>query len=86
MFADSGLQTVTPESFSDMQVYELEVDRIFVTYFGGDEKSGLAPDLESKHIWLKYLPSDKVLPLVNKVLCMCWLTDESFWQQGILLY
>uniref|UniRef100_A0A0D9YHJ0 alanine--tRNA ligase n=1 Tax=Oryza glumipatula TaxID=40148 RepID=A0A0D9YHJ0_9ORYZ len=48
------------------KVYELEVDRIFVTYFGGDEKSGLAPDLESKHIWLKYLPSDKVLPLVDK--------------------
>ena len=44
------------------QVYKLPTDRIYATYFGGDEKSGLAADTESKNIWLKYLPKEKVLP------------------------
>jgi alanyl-tRNA synthetase len=49
------------------QVYKLPTDRIYATYFGGDEKSGLAADVESKNIWLKYLPKEKVLPFGCKV-------------------
>ena len=57
------------------QVYKLPTDRIYATYFGGDEESGLAADNESKNIWLKYLPEEKVLPFGCKVLCIflvCW--------------
>lgn len=32
-------------------VYGLEKDRMYVTYFGGDEKQGLEPDLEAKQMW-----------------------------------
>ena len=37
-------------------VYGLAPDRLYATYFGGDESQGLQPDLEAKAIWLKYLP------------------------------
>lgn len=53
----------------------MPTDRIYATYFGGDEKSGLAADIESKNIWLKYLPEEKVLPFGCKVLyifLVCW--------------
>ncbi|GJM84842.1 hypothetical protein PR202_ga00552 [Eleusine coracana subsp. coracana] len=55
------------------KVYKLPTDRIYATYFGGDEKSGLAPDIESKNIWLKYLPMEKVLPFGCK---------DNFWEMG----
>jgi alanyl-tRNA synthetase len=54
-------------SISCIQVYKLPTDRIYATYFGGDEKAGLAPDSESKNIWLKYLPIERVLPFGCKV-------------------
>lgn len=31
---------------------KLSADRLYVTYFGGDKKSGLAPDDECKNLWL----------------------------------
>jgi hypothetical protein len=40
------------------QVYKLPTDRIYATYIGGDVKTGLAPDIESKNVWLKYLPKE----------------------------
>ncbi|GJN28562.1 hypothetical protein PR202_gb16702 [Eleusine coracana subsp. coracana] len=55
------------------RVYKLPTDRIYATYFGGDEKSGLAPDIESQNIWLKYLPKEKVLPFGCK---------DNFWEMG----
>ncbi|KAG8088186.1 hypothetical protein GUJ93_ZPchr0010g7564 [Zizania palustris] len=55
------------------QVYKLPTDRIYATYFGGDEKFRLAPDDESKNIWLKYLPKQKVLPFGCK---------DNFWEMG----
>lgn len=34
------------------QVYGIPKDRLWVSYFGGDPKAGLDPDLESRDIWL----------------------------------
>ena len=34
------------------KVFKLDPARLYVTYFGGDEASGLEPDLEAKQIWL----------------------------------
>lgn len=31
--------------------FGLSPKRLYVTYFGGDNKMGLAPDLETKEIW-----------------------------------
>jgi hypothetical protein len=73
-----SVELPTKFSFMSWQVYKLPADRIYATYFGGDEKSGLAPDIESKNIWLKYLPKEKVLPFGCKVQCIdCWLSCIS---------
>lgn len=51
----------------NLQVYKLPTDRFYATYFGGDEKAGLAPDTEAREIWLKFLPAERVLPFGCKV-------------------
>ncbi|XP_057463277.1 LOW QUALITY PROTEIN: alanine--tRNA ligase-like [Actinidia eriantha] len=55
------------------KVYNLPADRIYATYFGGDEKSGLAADNEARDIWLKFLPPGRVLPFGCK---------DNFWEMG----
>lgn len=34
------------------QVYGIPEDRLWVSYFSGDSKTGLDPDLETRDIWL----------------------------------
>lgn len=53
--------------------YGLPVDRIYATYFGGDDKQGLEPDLEARQLWLKHLPESRVLPFDCK---------DNFWEMG----
>lgn len=55
------------------KVYKLPTDRIYATYFGGDEKSGLPADSEARDLWLKYLPPNRVLPFGCK---------DNFWEMG----
>lgn len=55
-------------------VLHLPKDRLYVTYFGGDEKSGLEPDNECKEIWLKLgVPAGRILPGSMK---------DNFWEMG----
>ncbi|VFQ73750.1 unnamed protein product [Cuscuta campestris] len=54
-------------------VYKLPAVRIYATYFGGDEKSGLPADTEARDIWLKFLPPERVLPFGCK---------DNFWEMG----
>jgi len=54
-------------------VYGLPKERLYATYFGGDEKTGLAADDEARELWLKYLPKERVLPFGMK---------ENFWEMG----
>lgn len=61
-----------------MQVYKLPTAQLYATYFGGDEKLGLDPDLDAKNIWLKYLPESRVLPFGCKVSPgLCRLSAKS---------
>ena len=53
------------------KVYELPPDRLYVTYFGGDEPMGVPPDTEARDIWLRFLPAERVLPFGRK---------ENFWE------
>ncbi|XP_063974984.1 alanine--tRNA ligase, cytoplasmic [Diachasmimorpha longicaudata] len=56
------------------QVLGLPGDRLYVTYFGGDEGAGLAPDNECKDLWLSLgLPPSHVLPGSMK---------DNFWEMG----
>lgn len=35
------------------RVFKIPKDRLYVTYFGGDEKNGLEPDEEARQIWIE---------------------------------
>jgi len=54
-------------------VYGIDSERLYATYFGGDEKQGLAPDEEARQIWLRFLPSSRILPFGCK---------DNFWEMG----
>jgi len=56
-----------------VDTYKIDTNNIYVTYFGGDEKDGLAADDETRELWLKYLPADRVLPFNKK---------DNFWEMG----
>lgn len=55
-------------------VMKIPGERLYVTYFGGDDKSGLEPDNECKQIWIKLgVPESHVLPGNMK---------DNFWEMG----
>ncbi|MBL4698775.1 MAG: alanine--tRNA ligase, partial [Phycisphaerales bacterium] len=53
--------------------FGLDPKRFYASYFGGDEKAGLEPDLEAKMIWEKFLPPERVMPFDMK---------DNFWEMG----
>ena len=55
------------------QVWRLDPERLYATYFEGDKAQGLAPDREAYDIWCKYLPPSRVLPGNMK---------DNFWEMG----
>ncbi len=52
-------------------VYGIEEERLYATYFQGDEGLGLEADLEAKEFWLKYLPEERVIGCDAK---------DNFWE------
>ena len=55
------------------EVYKLDKDRLYVTYFEGDEKEGLEKDLETYNLWKQYVDEDHILPGNKK---------DNFWEMG----
>lgn len=56
-----------------INVYGLDKDRLYATYFGGDATQGLVADTEARDLWLKYLPAERILPFDCK---------DNFWEMG----
>ncbi|XP_034503917.1 alanine--tRNA ligase, mitochondrial isoform X1 [Ailuropoda melanoleuca] len=56
------------------QVYGIPEDRLWVSYFGGDPKAGLDPDLESRDIWLSLGVRDSHV--------LSFGPEENFWEMG----
>jgi alanyl-tRNA synthetase len=54
-------------------VYGIEKDRLYVTYFEGDEKEGLAKDQEAYDFWKQYVDESRILPGNKK---------DNFWEMG----
>jgi len=50
--------------------FQINPERLYATYFGGDESQGLAADLEAKGIWMRFLPESRILPFGCK---------DNFW-------
>ncbi|KAG6889578.1 Alanine--tRNA ligase [Termitomyces sp. T32_za158] len=56
------------------QVYNIPSDRLYVTYFEGDVKNGLEPDLEVKQFWIAQgVAEDHIIPGNAK---------DNFWEMG----
>lgn len=55
------------------EVYKLDKDRLYVTYFEGDEKDGTAADTETQNLWHQYTTDDRILPGNKK---------DNFWEMG----
>ena len=51
--------------------FKLNPERIYASYFGGDESSPC--DDEAREIWLKFLPAERVLPFD---------ASDNFWEMG----
>ncbi|SOV24709.1 alanine--tRNA ligase [Plasmodium sp. DRC-Itaito] len=57
-----------------INVYKIDPNRLYVTYFGGDENLSSCPaDYETKKIWMKYISEDRILPFGLK---------ENFWEMA----
>lgn len=56
-----------------VKVYKMPADRLYATYFGGDEKLGLPADNEARDLWLRWLPQEHVMPFGCK---------DNFWEMG----
>jgi alanyl-tRNA synthetase len=56
-----------------VNTYGLNPERLYASYFAGDETLGLECDEEAKKMWLKYLPPERVLPFDKKA---------NFWEMG----
>ncbi|NHA07060.1 alanine--tRNA ligase [Mucilaginibacter sp. HC2] len=55
------------------EVYKLPKDRLYVTYFEGDDKEGLEKDTESYELWKQYVDEAHILPGNKK---------DNFWEMG----
>jgi len=56
-----------------VNVYGLDPNRLYATYFGGDAAQGVPCDDEAREMWLTLLPPERVLPFGCK---------ENFWEMG----
>jgi alanyl-tRNA synthetase len=55
------------------EVYKLPKDRLYVTYFEGDEKEGLEKDTETYNLWKQFVDEAHILPGNKK---------DNFWEMG----
>ncbi|MEI7594757.1 MAG: alanine--tRNA ligase [Bacteroidota bacterium] len=55
------------------EVYKIDENIIYATYFGGDPAECLAPDIEAFDLWKQYLPEERILPGSKK---------DNFWEMG----
>ena len=57
------------------RVYGIDKERLYATYFEGDEKLGLEEDTEAKNFWLEYLPEERVIGCNAK---------DNFWEVSLM--
>ncbi|MBC6110382.1 alanine--tRNA ligase [Pedobacter fastidiosus] len=55
------------------EVYKIPKEKIYVTYFEGDEKEGLEKDQEAYDLWKQYVDESHILPGNKK---------DNFWEMG----
>jgi alanyl-tRNA synthetase len=56
-----------------VNTYHLSPNRLYASYFAGDEALGIPCDTEARDMWLRFLPPERVLPFDKKA---------NFWEMG----
>jgi len=54
-------------------VYKLDKDRLYVTYFEGDKEDNLDADSDARNIWKKHISEDRIIAANKK---------DNFWEMG----
>ena len=54
-------------------VFKINKEDLYVTYFGGNKKEGLGADEEARGYWQGHIPADRILPGSKK---------DNFWEMG----
>ncbi|MCB0430980.1 MAG: alanine--tRNA ligase, partial [Flavobacteriales bacterium] len=54
-------------------VYKIDISRMYVTVFGGDETDGLPKDDEAIGLWSQHISADRILEFSRK---------DNFWEMG----
>jgi alanyl-tRNA synthetase len=54
-------------------IWGIDPERLYATYFEGDKALGLEPDREAYDLWCKFLPPERILP---------GNTKDNFWEMG----
>lgn len=75
------------------QEFGIPIERLYVTYFGGNEDAGLEPDLECKQIWIDLgwvdLESEMCMFLLlttTKLFLICCISSREHWIVCLLLF
>lgn len=55
------------------EIFKLDKNCLYVTYFGGDPGESLDPDSEAQNFWRQFVPEDHILPGSKK---------DNFWEMG----
>jgi len=55
------------------EIYKIPKEKLYVTYFEGDEKEGLEKDQEAYDLWKQYVDESHILPGNKK---------DNFWEMG----
>lgn len=55
------------------EVWGLDPERLYATYFQGDPDLGLDPDREAYDLWSQFLPASRIIP---------GNTKDNFWEMG----
>lgn len=55
------------------EVYHLDKNRLYVTYFGGDDSENLSPDTEAADLWKGLIAEERIIPGSKK---------DNFWEMG----
>lgn len=55
------------------KVYELPIDRLYITVFEGDKEDGLEEDTEALELWKEHVAADRILKCDKK---------DNFWEMG----
>ncbi len=55
------------------EVYGIDKDRLYVTYFGGDAGDNLPEDAEAKQLWARHIDANRIIAFDKK---------DNFWEMG----